>query len=299
MSQYDITILTEKQYVAPTDQSEYVQNVMLEDRLVQEALEAKGLKVFRTNWDNPDFDWSSTKAVLFRSIWDYFHRFDEFSEWMEKAKVLTRMINPSEQILWNIDKHYLLDLENKGVQICPSQFIEIGDSRSLRELFDSYGHEEIILKPAISGAARHTYKLNSEIIEGHEAIFRDLIAKESMLIQPFQYKVVSKGEISLMVFGGKYSHAVLKKAKSGDFRVQDDFGGSVHEYLSSSDEIDFAENVVAACETIPAYARVDLIWDNDNQLCVSELELIEPELWFRRNDQAAHLLADFIVKDLI
>ena len=26
---------------------------------------------------------------------------------------------------------------------------------------------------------------------------------------------------------GIYTHAVLKKAKSGDFRVQDDFGGSV------------------------------------------------------------------------
>ena len=34
-------------------------------------------------------------------------------------------------------------------------------------------------------------------------------------------------------------------------------------------------------ETI--YGRVDVFYDNDNLLSLGELELIEPELWFRKH----------------
>ena len=37
--------------------------------------------------------------------------------------------------------------------------------------------------------------------------------------------------------------------------------------------------------------RVDIILDNNNQLALSELELIEPEMWFRFNPDAAKKLA--------
>jgi hypothetical protein len=99
-----------------------------------------------------------------------------------------------------------------------------------------------------------------------------------------------------MLFGGRYSHAVLKKAKQGDYRVQDDFGGSVRDYSPTAEEIEFAEKTVAACSPVPIYARVDVIWDNDNQLCVSELELIEPELWFRTCPSAAELFAEEVFR---
>ena len=48
--------------------------------------------------------------------------------------------------------------------------------------------------------------------EEHESVFKGLISKEAMLLQPFQKNIVEIGEVSFMVFGGKYSHAVLKKA---------------------------------------------------------------------------------------
>ena len=46
-----------------------------------------------------------------------------------------------------------------------------------------------------------------------------------MIFQIFLKSIISFGEISLMVFGGEYSHSVRKIAKEGDFRVQDDHGG--------------------------------------------------------------------------
>jgi hypothetical protein len=96
--------------------------------------------------------------------------------------------------------------------------------------------------------------------------------------------------------GGEYTHAVLKRAKEGDFRVQDDFGGTLHDYHPNEKEIDFAIRAVQACPGQPLYARVDLIWNNQNQPVLSELELIEPELWFRREPDAAEVLADAIAE---
>ena len=117
-----------------------------------------------------------------------------------------------------------------------------------------------------------------------------------MMLQPFQNSIVEKGEISLIVINGKYSHAVLKKAKKGDFRIQDDFGGTVRVYTPTSQEITFAENVIKASIEPPIYARVDITTDNDGYLAIVELELIEPELWFRNNPQASIQLAEGIEK---
>lgn len=292
---FDITILTQSDYVNPAGKDEYIENVLLEDQLIIEALEAKGLKVHRTNWDNPDFDWSSTEYVLFRAIWDYFDRFPEFSKWLKETSKKTKMINPSEQIVWNMDKHYLKNLEDNGVNIVKTDFVEIGDNRSLKQTIADTGWEHVILKPAVSGGARHTYKIKPGESDQHEAIFKILIKEEAMLLQPFQKNIMEKGEVSFMVFGGEYSHAVLKKAKAGDFRVQDDHGGTVHDYEASPEEIVFVQNVMAQCNTIPVYGRVDVTWDNDDKLALVELEIIEPELWFRESVHAAKMLANAVV----
>jgi len=291
---YDIVVLTEEQYVQPKEKNKYIDNVLLEDQLVIDALKKENFSVIKTNWDNPDMDWSAVKMLIFRTTWDYHHRFDEFKKWLDKVEKTCELINPSSIIFWNIDKHYLADLSAKGIKIIPSTFIEIGEQKSLAEIVAASGYEKIILKPTISAAARETFKISLDEIPSHESNFKKLIAKEAFLIQPFIESIEDEGEVSFMVFGGQYSHAVLKKAKPGDFRVQDDFGGTVHEYLANEQEIAFAERCVKACDPMPLYARVDVVWDHMNEMCLSELELIEPELWFRRCPEAATDLAKHI-----
>ncbi|WP_420573280.1 ATP-grasp domain-containing protein [Kordia sp.] len=294
MKPIDVVILTDKRYTNPVERNEYIDNVLLEDQLVKNALEKEGLQVLKLAWDDPDFDWSTTKYALFRTTWDYFDRFTEFSNWLADVSNKTTLLNSSKMIHWNIDKHYLQDLEKENVAIVPTYFIEKGDTRSLMELHETLSWKQTVLKPCISGAARHTYKLNPQNIHKHEILYKNLISDEAMMLQPFMEQIVTKGEISLVVINGKYTHAILKKAKKGDFRVQDDFGGSVHEYHPSQKEIEFAEKAVNACIELPIYARVDIIWDNEDQLAISELELIEPELWFRYNNDAATQLAKAI-----
>ncbi|WP_417213733.1 ATP-grasp domain-containing protein [Bizionia sp.] len=294
MKTFDIVKLTDKRYLEDSETNTYKHNVFYEDFLVQEALQAENLKVTRLAWDDLNFNWSDTKAVLFRTTWDYFDRFSEFSKWLSMVSTKTRLLNSEKIIRWNIDKHYLLELNANGIHVAKSFFIETGTQSTLTELNQQLNWQETVLKPCVSGAGRHTYRLTPHNIAEHEAIFTELIQQESMMLQPFQHNIVTQGEMSLIIFNGEYSHAVLKQAKAGDFRVQDDFGGSVIPYAPTETEIAFAINATKACPELPIYARVDIFTDNTNQLAVSELELIEPELWFRKDSKAAKILAKHI-----
>lgn len=294
---FDLVILTDDRYVNPEHTNWYINNILHEDRLVQKALERNGLRVTRKSWSDPNFDWSSTKAVIFRTTWDYFDRYTEWQNWLEKVDQQTQMINPYALIKWNMDKHYLRDLQRRGVNIPETIYLEKGTAQNIQEILDQNEWDECILKPCISGAARLTFRINRANLEAHEEVFKKHKAQEAFMLQPFQKSVITDGEISLMVMGGQFTHAVLKKAKAGDFRVQDDFGGIVHEYHPTQEEIAFAEKAIAACSPSPFYARVDVIRDNHGELAVIELEMIEPELWFRMKPDAADVLAQAIQLD--
>lgn len=298
MKAFDVAILTESRYLNPKDDSQYVLNVLWEDNLLKSALEKMNLNVVRVDWTDPDFDWHSTRCAVFRTTWDYFDRFAEFDAWLSRVEDQTMFINPIPQVRWNMDKKYLRDLSEKGIRTVKTRFIPRGTTTSLHELYLEMDSEDVVLKPTIAGAARHTYKLSIENVDDHEEIFRRLIANEDMMLQPYQYSITTKGELSLMVIGGEFTHAILKKAKAGDFRVQDDFGGTVHPYEPGYLEMEFAEKVVKACDPLPAYARVDIMWDNSGDFVLTELELIEPELWFREEMSAATKLARVIKKQI-
>ena len=46
-----------------------------------------------------------------------------------------------------------------------------------------------------------------------------------MIVQPLIEEIARTGEFSLMLFDGEFSHAVVKRPKTGDFRVQPHLGG--------------------------------------------------------------------------
>ena len=295
---FDVVILTDNRYVNPKKTDWYIEQVLLEDKLLQRELENKDLKICKKDWADPEFDWTLTKYAIFRTTWDYFERFDEFFYWIEKTQYKTTFINASEIINWNIDKHYLRDLSEKGIDITPTLFIEKDEKITLEKLFEKTNWQEAVIKPAISGAARHTYRINPNNYSDYEDIFQKIIKEESMLFQEFMNNITLKGEISLIMIGGKYTHAVKKMAKKGDFRVQDDHGGKVAIHKATHEEIKFAEECIAKCPFSPIYARVAIVYDNETKPSLIELELIEPELWFRNNQSAATLLAEeILIKD--
>ncbi len=294
MHTWDVVLITEDRYVQPPVIDGYIAQILEDDALLSEALQQFGLTVTRVSWSDQYFDWSTTRCAVFRTTWDYFHRFQAFTTWLADTEQKTRLINDPATIRWNMDKHYLLDLQKWNIPIVDTTIIEPGENITLHTLMQESGFAEAIIKPAVSGAARHTYRVQAGHTDALEPVWAELLQQETMLFQPFQQHIVDNGEISCMLMGGKFTHAVLKKAKAGDFRVQDDHGGTVHAYTASAEEIAFAEKAVAACSTLPAYARVDITRNDTGALVIMELELIEPELWFRKFPPASHILAQHL-----
>ena len=299
MKKDDVVILTESRYVKPEIIDDYVQNVLTEDGLIHDELIKLGLKVTRKDWDDQLFKWEEARILLIRSTWDYFHRFKEFKKWIDNVNSKSILINTYEQLIWNFDKHYLKDLEQKNINIPSSIFIKKGSSKSLKEVMSENNWNCIVIKPTISGAARHTYKVDSKNVANISKNFSELIKEEDFIVQEFQKNIINKGEVAVVLINGEYTHAILKLAKKGDFRVQDDFGGTIQNYEPSQEMIQFAQESIKSLTPTPVYARVDIIWDNNDEMAVSELELIEPELWFRNNPSAAEKIAKVLKEKVV
>ena len=297
MAQADVALLTDRRYTAATtDPGDwYLGNILADDGLLQAALLRRGLTSVRIDWADQSVDWSTFRCAVFRTTWDYFERFAEFTAWLSRIERQTRVCNPISTIRWNMDKHYLADLERRGVPVVPSRFLERGSTRTLIDVLEEAGWDEAVIKPCVSGAARHTYRVNRRTATEHQPLLTSLLAEEAMIVQPFQADIGRTGEDTLMVFGGRYSHAVRKVAKAGDFRVQDDFGGKVYEYHPTAEQIELAERAAAVCSPVPVYGRADMVRGNDGRLAIMELELIEPELWLRLHPPAADTFADAVI----
>lgn len=295
----DVTILTCQKYLNPKVITTYEQNILDERKLITQALEDLGLKVHCAAWDDTEYDWSQTRSVVFRTIWDYFERYDEFSAWLEIVKTKTQLVNSYDLIQWNIDKHYLEDLQDKGVAIVPTEYVDTGSYRSIAEVCLERDWQDVVIKPAIAGGAFHTHKVLEFERADYEEVFENLVAERDMLIQPFVPTISSRGEASLMVFNGKFTHAILKKPKQGDYRVQDDWGGTVHPYSPTQEEITFAEDCFKACSTMPAYGRADILWGKNGDILLGELEIVEPELWIRNDPASARQFAQGVLEALV
>ncbi|KAA3655019.1 MAG: hypothetical protein DWQ11_02375 [Proteobacteria bacterium] len=294
----DVVILTEDRYATPNPANWYERQIATEDGLVADALRSHGLQVERRSWADPDMDWRDTRCALFRSTWDYFDRFAAFSRWFDQAAAQTRFFNDAATLRWNMDKRYLAALREAGVAIVPTVYVACGATTTLGDILAAQGWPEAVFKPVVSGAARLTYRVDRANAAAHEAIFATCVAAEAMMVQAFEPAIVSDGELSLIVIDGVTTHAIRKTAKAGDFRVQDDHGGTVHAHTPDDAERAFAEAAVRACPELPVYARVDFVRRGPGDYRLMELELLEPELFFRFHPPAAGALAEAIVRRL-
>lgn len=291
MTTCDVALLTTGTYLAPPMPDDwYAIQIHREDQLLADELRALGLTVMRVDWSDDRINWNEFRSAVFRTTWDYFDRFAEFTRWLDHAALQTRLINGADLVRWNMDKHYLGDLARAGVDVVPTVFVERGAPSDLASICREHGWDEIVVKPAVSGAARLTFRCSAGDLAGLQPTFDKCVANEAMLIQPFQPDILSAGELSLIVIDGLFTHAIRKTPKAGDFRVQDDHGGTVHPHTATEEETLFAERAVAACSTLPAYARVDIV-STAKGCRLMELELIEPELFLRFHPPAAAPLA--------
>ena len=293
-SQNSIAIVTEDRFEGDNEGDWYKENIELEETLLADALQSYGYTCARVSWSRPSHDFGQYSAAILRSTWDYFDRIHEFLPWLRDTSQKTLVLNPLKILEWNKDKRYLLDLASKGASIVPTTLVKKTEApqraADLQTWMRAAGTELMIFKPTVSGGARHTHLVNHDNIEAKQRIFDELVTHEDFLMQPFVPEIQQEGEISMMVFAGVFSHAVRKVPAKGDFRVQDDLGGSVLPFAATAADMAFAESVVKLVGEVP-YARVDAVrtaLDKDEpSWSLMELELLEPELWLRKDENAA------------
>ena len=220
-------------------------------------------------WSDPAVDWSRFDLVVIRSCWDYHRRIAEFLRWL--GDIAVPVANPVEVIRWNSHKGYLLELESRGVVIPATRLIRKGSQPPA--LADAH----VIIKPAISASANETHRFASAA-EAMADLER-LVGAGDVIVQEFVDEVVSDGEWSLMFFDRKLSHAVKKAPKAGDFRVQQELGGSALPANPPSRVLAAAQRALSAVNHVLLYARVDIV-DRPAGAVLMELELIEPSLFF-------------------
>src|SRR5690606_10076749 len=135
-----------------------------------------------------------------------------FSAWLDQVAAQTTLFNSPDLMRWNMDKHYLADLEHNGIPIVDTMFVDKGHTANLATLAGERGWSEIVIKPAVSGGARNTFRAAGAQIAELQATFNECVAAEDMLVQPFQAEILESGEVSLMLMGGQFTHGVRKIA---------------------------------------------------------------------------------------
>ena len=268
-----------------------------DSELLAYHLGVAGLTAVRFAWDDVSVGVENFDAVVVRSTWDSVDRPVEFLEWVETASQQTLLVNSAEMIRWNLDKRYLRDLEDGGLPVVPTQWVQSGEIWAVPS-------EAFVVKPAVSAGARDTVRFsggNSDALAHATAIGeRGGVA----MVQRYLPSVESLGEISIVTFDGIVSHAVKKGAFLEPDAPTPERPWEQMTYLGRveppSDIVAVADEVSAmlrrrfGCD--PAFARVDVVRSDDNEPLVLEVELIDPVLSLADHPPAAASLAATIAR---
>ena len=268
-----------------------------DDQPLADALAALGVEVTPIPWTEID-PYAAIEAppILLRSTWDYHRVPTMFVAWLEALADAGRAtMNPPRVARGNVDKIYLQKLEAAGIAIPKTRWLDRVDNETIHRIMSDQGWDRAVLKPRIAATAYGTFLVS----RGSTLTDDDLAPARASgaLLQEVIPEIGTHGETSIVYAGGGFSHAVVKRAKDGEFRVQQDFGGRVDACSPSATLRSFAASVMSHVPDSCLYARVDLVESSRGPLLM-ELELIEPELYFLIVPGAAERMAGLIVHRL-
>lgn len=260
------------------------------DRLAT-ALAMADVTAVPTAWTDHVADASDLKAfplVLGVLTWGYYERHPYWlaatALWGEAG---VRVANPASVLGWNSDKSYLRRLEAAGIAIPPTAWSDGVTQGEVEAAFDRFATETLVVKPTVSGGAWKTVKLSrgEALIDAPDG---------SAMIQPFLPDLVANGELSLLFFGGRFSHAVMKTPKAGDFRIQSQYGGTYSPVAKPPvGALALAEQVLAAIEEPLLYARIDMV-EAAGKWVLMEAELVEPDFYLSQAPDGGRMFAEAV-----
>lgn len=270
-------------------------NLTDDDRPLIAELRQLGVESQPVIWDDPAVRWSEFRALVLRSPWNYHLKPAAFTQWLETIEAAgVALWNPYAVVRWNMHKRYLRELSVRGVLIADTEWIARAESAPLSQVLARRGWTEAIIKPAISASATDTWRTTTDAVADGRR-YRQLLERADLLVQAVVPEVASAGEWSLLFIDSRYSHAVMKRPKPGDFRVQTELGGSAEPATPPPAVIAEAERIVAMLPAPCLYTRVDGV-ETARGFMLMEVEAIEPLLFFAFAPQACAAMARALVR---
>jgi len=228
--------------------------------------------------------------VLIRTPWDYSEHRQDFENFLGLLEEMQcQVFNPLSTLRWNMNKRYLLELQELNIPIVPTHIV---DHYSFSDASQFLKFGPIVAKPLVGAGGRDTFLIRDES-EIQKSIS---LLETEVILQPMIESILNEGEYSFLYFGGEFSHALLKKAKKGEFRIQEKHGGTVEHYQPRDFEINEVTASLKKIKYSMTYVRVDMV-RIEGKLSIMELEAVEPELFWRLKPQAADEFASLIAKE--
>ena len=270
----------------------------LEFGALSRACEAEGIELVSCIWDQP-FDQDGFEAFMIGTVWDYPPKQALFLETIDALNEKAPVLNSPAIVRWNIEKIYLKALEEVGAPSVPTLWRDAATTDAIEEAFEVFGADEIVVKPQVGAGAWR----QARIKKGAPIPAVDDLPPAAAMLQPFLPAIPVEGEYSLMVFGGQISHGLVKKPKSGDYRVQSMYGATEEVWVPSDEDRTTAMKVLHAAEEVTGeadllYARIDMARGLDGKLAVMELELIEPYFYPEQGPDMGQVFVEALKKKL-
>lgn len=286
-----------------------------DDVPLRDALAQRGVPTDVVVWDDPTVDWSAYPHVLVRSTWDYTDRPAQFADWTRRVERASTLLNPADVVGWNLDKTYLRDLEQRGIPIVPTIWLDPErnlDARAIHTRFPAFG--DFVIKPTVSAGSRDTGRYDAGQTPSRSLAIthaKNLLAVgRRVMLQRYLTQVDTQGESALVYVNGEFSHAVRKAPLlEGPYRAAETEGVISRERVltardATTEERALADQVVAELAAVfpdrapLLYTRVDLIPDDEGRPVVLEVELVEPALYFGHAPGSLERFADAVTARL-
>jgi len=247
-----------------------------DEQFLFNLLKSKGYKCQALVWDDTDIDWQTVKVAIIRSAWDYHLKTVEFLKWIDSVSSKTILKNNPDLIHWNIDKRYLEDLSKSGWPVIPTTYLKRGSQVNILSLLKEQNWSDIIIKPSVGLSAYGVKRINTSrtsLGEGQLHI-ENLLKTGEVMVQPYYSSIEDYGERNLIFIDGDYSHCVKKIRFPTTDKAEDTV------VAADEAELLLAQKLVKKIQPHAFFARVDLVRNPDNQPCLIELEVIDPNLFF-------------------
>lgn len=282
-------------------------NLDEDDAALPDALAARGIEPRIAVWNDPDVDWSAAGLVVLRSVHDYASHREEFLRWAESVP---KIVNHPDVLRWNTDKHYMIELANRGMPMIPTLWLEPEQKLSKHQLHTRFpAGGDFVVKPAISSGAQEAGRYTA--VDGYSRMSAinhaaELLAEgRSVMVQRYLESVDKRGETALIYMNGLVSHAVEKEAMlhgpyhpgevphekaharqatDTEWRLGEEVRGAIHSYIKSR---------LGRDEQL-TFCRIDVVEGPNGSMSVMEVSLVDASLYLSTTPGAVDNFADAI-----